>query len=335
MLRSVGRSGTARPEDTVAAKRSRRKQAKPGSVGLGVAEIVPSGAPSEVVALREAVEDAGGVVLTHYRDPVGGAHLVLAALPVERVAPTPFQRDLSEPHAKRLERVFEQLGSFLDPIIAIAAPEPDEPVRFWTPNGLHRLAALKRLGAKTVTALLSPDPALAYRILALNTEKAHNLRDRALEALRMAQGLAELDPTRKESEFSLELEDASLVTIGFAYAKRPRIAGGAYAPALKASDAFEDTGIGAALALREARAERLLAIDDRVGEIVESLKARGFESPYLKNFVVARIRPFRPRGKPAPKPDALLDHMESAAAKFNADRVREDQLARTSGAAED
>ena len=84
--------------------------------------------------------------------------------------------------------------------------------------------------------------------------------------------------------------------------------------------------------MRRRRAERLLAIDDRVSEIIGKLKDRGFESPYLRNFVVARIRPFRPRGKPAPEPEALLDHMEKAAAEFDAGKVRGDQISRTAGA---
>jgi hypothetical protein len=50
--------------------------------------------------------------------------------------------------------------------------------------------------------------------------------------------------------------------------------------------------------------------------------------------VVARIRPFRPRGKPAPDAEALLDHMERAAAKFDPDRVRADQVAAAAGAAD-
>jgi ParB family chromosome partitioning protein len=319
----------------MAATGSRRKRAKPSSVGLSVQEVASPEPSAEATALAAAIEAADGAVLARYRDPVGGADLALAALPVERVAPTPFQRDLSEPHTRRLEQVFERLGSFLDPIIAVPAHKAEGPVRFWTPNGLHRLSALSRLGAKTVTALVSPDPALAYRILALNTEKAHNLRDRSLEAVRMAQGLAELDPQRKESDFALELEDGSLVTIGFAYTRRPRFAGGAYGPALKASDRFEDLGIEKALSLRETRADRLLGIDDRVAEIIAALKARGFDSPYLRNFVVSRIRPFRPRGKPAPGPDALLDHMEQAAAKFDAARVKNAQISRAGGSGDD
>ncbi len=317
----------------MAARRSRRKQAEAASLGLQPAEVLKGAAPAEIEALEQRVRDAGGELLARYREPLGGRWLALVALPLERVAPTPFQRDLSDAHVKRLEDAIRRLGTFLDPIIVVPAPESaqDGAARFWTPNGYHRLSALQRMGARSITALLSPDPALAYRILALNTEKAHALKERALEAMRMARGLAELDASRPESDFQLELEDGSLVTLGCAYQARPRFAGGAYAPAVKASDAFLNQPIGEALEVRGRRAERLLAIDDRVGEIIAELKQRGFESPYLRNFVVARIRPFRPRGKPAPGPDALLDHMEQAAAKFDIGKVRADQLAKTAG----
>jgi ParB family chromosome partitioning protein len=310
------------------ARKTRRKKAEPASQGLTPQETAAADPPPEVAALEAAVAAAGGAVLAHYREPWGGRWLTLAALPVAKVEPTPFQRDLSEAHAKRLEDVIGRLGTFLDPIVAVAAPEGDG---FWTPNGLHRLSALKRLGARTVTALLSPDPGLAYRILALNTEKAHNLKERSLEVVRMARGLAEADPDASESSYELELEEAHLITLGFAYEQRPRFAGGAYAPALKPSDAFLDAPLSETLPLRQARAERLLAIDDRVSEIIAELKEKGFDSPYLRNFVSARIRPFRRRGQAPPAPEALLDHMEEKAAKFDVGRIRADQVARTAG----
>jgi ParB family chromosome partitioning protein len=318
------------------ARKTRRKKAEPSSHGLSTEQVAGGKPPREIEDLEHEVKNAGGVVLAHYRDPLGGSWLTLAALPLATLSPTPFQRDLSEPHVKRLEDVIRRVGCFLDPVIAIPAPDrpKESEVRFWTPNGYHRLSALGRMGARTITALISPDPALAYRILALNTEKAHTTRERALEAMRMARGLAEIDPKRHESEYALELEDGSLVTLGLAYEARPRFAGGAYAPALKASDAFLEEGIARALARRQRRAERLLALDERVAEIIAALKKRGFESPYLRNFVVARLRPFRPRGKPAPEADALLDHMEKAAAKFDPDKIRQDQVVRTGGAEE-
>jgi len=320
----------------VAARRKRKKSATPQSVGLVADELAKGEPPASIAVLEAKVGKSGGVALARYRDPLGGHWLALAALPLASMAPTPFQRDLSEPHAKRLAGVIEKLDLFLDPVIAVPVPDgaadAQGDVRFWSPNGLHRLAALRMLGARSVTALVSPDPALAFRILALNTEKAHSVRERALEAVRMARGLSELDPMRPENAYAVELEDGSLVTLGLCYEERPRFAGGAYAPALRASDAFLDEGLAKALARRGARATRLLAIDERVTEIVATLRGRGFESPYLRNFVVSRIRPFRPPGKPAPEADALLASMEKAAAKFDAGKVKEGQVARAAGA---
>jgi ParB family chromosome partitioning protein len=231
---------------------------------------------------------------------------------------------------KRLTDVIERVGVFLDPVIAVASPEGSD-APFWTPNGNHRLTALRKLGARTVTALVSADAAIAYRILALNTEKAHNTKEKSLEAVRMARGLAEVDDARHESEFALELEDGSLVTLGLAYEEKPRFGGGAYAAALRASDEFLDAPLRKTLAQRAERAKRLLAIDERVGELVKTLQERGFQSPYLRNFVVARIRPFRPPGKPAPDADALLEHMEKAAEKFDPGKVKEGQVAKAAG----
>lgn len=313
------------------ARKTRRKTAEPASQGLTPEETSGGEAPDEVNALEERIRTAGGAVLSIYREPWGGHWLALAALPVASVEPTPFQRDLSDTHAKKLEDVIGKVGFFLDPVVAVPAPDGDG---FWTPNGLHRLSALKRLGARTVTALVSPEPALAYRILALNTEKAHNLKERALEVVRMARGLADADPQTPESAYTLELEEPHLITLGFAYEGRPRFAGGAYAPALKPSDAFLDAPLAETLLVRAARAERVLAIDDRVTEIIGELKEKGFDSPYLRNFVTARIRPFRPRGKAAPEPDALLDYMEEKAAKFDTGKIKADQVAKAAGSAD-
>ena len=82
--------------------------------------------------------------------------VLLVALPVDRVEPTPYQRDPSDAHVKRLMGVIEKIGRFLDPIVVIRSGEG-----YFTPNGNHRLQALKKLGVKTVIALLVPDPDVA------------------------------------------------------------------------------------------------------------------------------------------------------------------------------
>jgi ParB family transcriptional regulator, chromosome partitioning protein len=96
----------------------------------------------------------------------------------------------------------------------------------WTPNGSHRLIALKVLGAQTIIGLPVLEPEVAFTILALNTEKAHNLREKSLETIRMARALAGTS-RRKETDFAFECEEASFLTLGLWDEKRPRIRGGA------------------------------------------------------------------------------------------------------------
>ncbi|HKQ63146.1 MAG TPA: ParB N-terminal domain-containing protein [Candidatus Polarisedimenticolaceae bacterium] len=283
-----------------------------------------------MAALAEAVAADGGRVLAIYREPLGGNWQLFAALPLDRVQPTPFQRDLSAPHVARLAAAIDQLDRFVDPIVAVRT---DEAV-YWTPNGHHRTAALKQLGARSIVALVLPDPAVAYRILALNTEKAHNLRERSLEVIRMARDLAERE-RRRESEYAPEFEEPALVTLGLCYEQRGRFAGGAYHPVLRRIDAWIDEPLPRALDARSARAARLLELEDAVADAIAALKERGLESPYLRAFVVARINPLRfQRGKTA-EIDATLERMLASARRFDAGKVKLGQLARSGGAPEE
>jgi ParB family chromosome partitioning protein len=254
---------------------------------------------------------------------------LLASLPFAAVQPTPFQRDLSPTHAKRLAAAIEATAAFLDPLIVVRG----EDGRLWTPNGRHRLAAAKVLGLKQITALISGDESLAYRILALNTEKAHNLKDRSLEVIRMARNLAQRRGREREEQFRAEFEAAELLTLGIVYDKAPRFAGGAYSAFLKKVDRFSDRTLVASLRQREDYAARLLQIDGRVKSVIATLQERGFKSPYLRNYVVARINPVRfhklKKGdsKP-PMPIAqALTRMAAAARNFNFGSVSNSDLA--------
>ena len=157
------------------AVRKRRKLAGK-SIGLSATDLLSAGAPRDVEELQRAVTDDGGQVLATYREPFGGHWLLLAALPIEQVEPTPYQRNLSDTHARKLEGVIAKLGRFLDPIIVVRRAGEQSETRYWTPNGNHRLSAMKTLGAKCIIGLVVPETSAAYKILALNTEKAHNLR---------------------------------------------------------------------------------------------------------------------------------------------------------------
>jgi ParB family transcriptional regulator, chromosome partitioning protein len=308
----------------------KKKQADSGSRGLSAPEVATGSAPASLTSLRQSIEGDGGSVLAVYPDPLGGHWQLFAALPIERVEPTPFQRDLSETHVTRLARVVDALGRFLDPIIAVRTPEG----RYWTPNGNHRLSAMKRLGARSIVSLVLPELDVAYKILALNTEKAHNLREKSLEVIRMARDLAGRDAA-PERQYALEFEEAAFLTLGICYEKNGRFAGGAYHPLLKRVDEFLPEPLAGALAIREGRAARLRELEDAVSTAMQGLKERGFESPYLRAFVVARINPLRFSKAEKPSFDGTLEKMITAAKKFKPESVKPEQVARAAGAPEE
>jgi ParB family chromosome partitioning protein len=211
---------------------ARRKKAAPASVGLTPAEA--ASAPEDVGPLVASIKADGGAIVGTYHDPLAGTPLIVAALPIDRVEPTPYQRDPSDVHVKRLMSVFEKIGRFLDPIICIRHDG-----QYWTPNGNHRLQAMRKLGGRSIVALVVPDADVAFKILALNTEKAHNLREKSLETIRMARALAS-STDRSEQDYAFELEQPAYLTLGVCYEERPRLGGGAYQPILRRIDTFLD-----------------------------------------------------------------------------------------------
>src|SRR5829696_7083385 len=310
----------------MAARKRKKATVQAASRGLDARRLATSTPPTSVATLARTIEDDGGSVLATYRDPLGGHWQLLAALPIDRVEPTPFQRDLSEAHVGRVANAIDKLDRYLDPVIAVPAGDG----KYWSPNGYHRLGAMRELGAKSIVALVVPEPEVAHRILLLNTEKAHNLRERALEVARLAEALAEFDD-RPEREFAVQFEEAALVTLGFCYQENGRFAGGAFHPVLKRCDKFLGSKLPRALETRHERAGKLLELNDAVNAAVASLKERGFESPYLKAFVVARINPLRFQRKPTADFDETIDKMIGSAKRFDAGKIRVDQVARTGG----
>ena len=321
----------------VAGKGRRRRKPAGASTGLTAVELQAGSPPAEVTELQRTVEQDGGKVLGVYREPYAGRWVVMAALPIEHVEPTPFQRNLSDTHVRKLESVIGRLGRFLDPIIVVRAiKDADDTVKYWTPNGHHRLSAMRTLGSKSITAIVVPESTVAYQILALNTEKAHNLRERALEVIRMYEELALLGDTNEES-YALEFEELALITVGLCYLERPRFSGGAYHPILKRVDQFIKKPLRDAVRIRREKAKTVLELDDLVVQKVEGLKARGMTSPYLKSFVVARVNPirFRPKDAAPLSLDEALDRMIRAVSKFDPQKIKMEDLARSSGAPED
>jgi len=313
------------PKKTV----TRRKKAAKESRGLTARELLEESPPAAVRKLADAIVADGGVIVGTYREPLGGNWQIFAGLPLAKVEPTPYQRDLSPTHVARLAKAIDKLDRFLDPVMAVRTEDGG----YWTPNGYHRLGALKQLGARSILALVVPDEKVAHRILVLNTEKAHNVRERSLEVMRLEHGLAELDD-RDETEFETEFEEPALLTLGLCYQQNGRFSGGAYQPILKRIDEFLPMRLSKAVQVRRKRAAKVLKLDETVGRAVAALKAKGFQSPYLKAFVVSRINYLRFKRGPA-EFDETMERLQEAAEKFDAGKIRADQISSAGGAPEE
>jgi ParB family chromosome partitioning protein len=312
--------------------RRRPRKAKPGSKGLLAGECRLEKLEGAAHEAATAVEKSGGCVVGIYKEPLGGHPVLLSILPISAIEPTPFQRDLSEAHHKRLADVINRTGRFLDPVIAVLAPDGSG---FWTPNGRHRLAAMRRLGAKAIAALIVAEPEVAWQILALNTEKAHNLKERSLEVIRIYRGLLADDGSRPESQFAFYLDEAALVTLGVCYERQPRFGGGAYHPILRRLETLSDDPLRAAIKIHEKRASMVLDLEEKVAAVVKKLKERGLVSPYLRSFVVARINPLRWIKGELPELEEVLKTMRDRAARFNTEKIRPQDLAGAGGPPDD
>jgi ParB family chromosome partitioning protein len=324
----MGRAKAAAKPKAAGTKKRRGVKLQPTE--LKASEIVVTEPSGKVTELAEKVRADGGALLATYREPLGGHELMLVALPVDKIEPTPYQREVSDAHVRKLTVAMDKTKRFLDPLIVV---RDDENGRYLTPNGNHRLTALKELGSKAAIALLVPEHEVAYQILALNIEKAYNLREKAIEVVRLYRELARIGGDEEEA-YALEFEEPALITLGFGYEKRPRLSGGAYFPVLRKVDGWNKKRVAAGAEERERRAKLVLDFDDAVNEAIEKLKERGFKSPYLRTFVVARVNPLRfIKGDPPPM-DELFPSMTRRARGMNPDKIRPEDVARTGGAPE-
>jgi ParB family chromosome partitioning protein len=280
--------------------------------------------PPEIEELAHRVESDGGQVLALYREPVGNNWQIFAMLPLDLVDATPFQRDLSRPHVERLQKVIKKLGRFLDPVVAVRAAEG----RYWIPNGNHRREALLKLKAKQIPVILIPDRELAFQILALNTEKAHNLKDKSLEVIRMYRALAEAQSSKKEEDYAFEFEEAYYITLGILYERHPRFSGGAFSPILRRVDGFLAERFSQALKVRQSRAELVEAANEALSNAVARVRRRGINHPYLKNFLIARSNPLARARKRLPDFEAALSKLKENLESLDPSKIRIEDIAR-------
>jgi ParB family chromosome partitioning protein len=281
--------------------------------------------PKPVVALAERVEGDGGHVLAIYREPLGDHWQIFCLLPLAKVEPTPYQRDLSPAHVKRLQNAVKKLDRFVDPIV-VMSPRPGV---YWTPNGNHRRAILEKLKAKEIPAILIPEPEVGFQILALNTEKAHNVKEKSLEVIRMYRGLVTEEPSQGEEDYTFQFEAAYFITLGLLYETNKRFAGGAFAPILRRVDKFLKGTFPKTLPEREERAALVRRVDEILGDVVARLKKRGINHPYVKPYVLARTTPLTRQRKTLPSFDQTFKKLAANLEEFDVGKIRYEDIQRS------
>src|SRR6266699_966363 len=101
-----------------------------------------------------------GRVLAVYQEPVGEHWQIFCLLPRAKVEASPYQRDVSPTHAKRLTEAVRRVDRFVDPIVVVSARAGV----YWTPNGNHRRVVLEKLKAEFVPAILVAEPSVAFQV---------------------------------------------------------------------------------------------------------------------------------------------------------------------------
>src|SRR5262249_18715221 len=139
----------------------RPRKAKPNTKGLMPSESILENLDGSAIKAATVIAKVDCRLVASYKEPLGGHPVLLANLPVDAHEPPAFHYARSDAHPKRVDDVIEQHGRFLDPVIQLLAPGQG----FWTPNGRHRLAAMRRLGAKSIAALIVADREIAWQIL--------------------------------------------------------------------------------------------------------------------------------------------------------------------------
>ena len=273
-----------------------------------------------------AVENDGGAVLGTYRDPFGATPVLVVALPIDRVEPTPYQRDPSETHIKKLMTVIEKVGRFLDPLVLIRQDDALLDAERQPSSAGHEEARCAAASSACSCPILKlPSRSSRSTPRRRTTSRRNRSRRFAWRARSPARKQG------KETDFAFEFEQAQFLTLGAAYEQRKSLSGGAYTSVLRRIDDFLDEPMPKALKERERRGNKVLALDDAVAKIVEALKAKGLTSPYLKAFVVARINPIRFSKATEFDFDEVIDKMTASAKKFNVEKVKQEDVAKAGG----
>lgn len=239
--------------------------------------------------LAKKIEALGGKFVTVYEEPLAGKEQIFALLPISRVTAAPFQRDISVHHVRRLAQVIAEVDRYLDPIVVV----PGDDDMFYTPNGNHRLEAMRTLGKEYIAAVVVPDPEVARAILSLNTEKTPNLKEKSLEVIKLYKLLIEEIPESTEQDCAFFFEEPFYATLGLIYLEDLRFSGSAYTSYLKKIDNFLPVRLPEALSERSNRAQKIKELHSVVLQKEAEFREAGKNYPFLRQYIVSKANPYK------------------------------------------
>ena len=219
------------------------------------------------------------IELATFEDPVKKQPLKLVLFDIDEVQRPPFQRDISESLKKHLEMAIEKLG-FLTPVVVV--PKDG---KYYVIDGMHRLEAMRDLGAKEILGILV-DESLYHYILEFNTEKPPNVKEKSKQTYRLYQDLLKHDPNIIEGDLFTYFKDPVFITFGFAIEEfDPRFPASFYESFVSKIDNFLELPLSESSEERRRRAEALVDLNKVVNEKYAEL---GWENALMKGEIVRK-----------------------------------------------
>jgi ParB family chromosome partitioning protein len=232
-------------------------------------------------------KETGEDIIT-YKEPISGKTLEFKILKIDEIDIHSYERSISEEHLRKLMTAISKVGVYLDPITVFK----DKSGKYYVLNGQHRLLAMKKLGFEEIPAIIFDDPEIAKNIIALNTEKAPDIRDMAKESKTIYMEYVENFPDEPESVAGRYIE-AYYVTCGFAYEKMERFGGSVFESLMKKVDLFTEERFADAVKMREERAERLITLYQKIIELEKQLKEQDIWHPFIRKEIFSHINPYK------------------------------------------
>jgi len=218
-----------------------------------------------------------------FRDPLSGSDLEIRLVSVDDLKLVPFNRPISQSHAKKLLQAIEEIGYFLVPLVVW-----EKDGELLVVDGQHRLLAAKSLGLKEVPVIVVQDSIVASKILKLNTEKASNIKDKSIQAYRMVKYMIEIDKgDTPEENLETVLDFPTLITFGIILEDlNPRFPASSYEKIYR-FDSYLPFTVQEALDVRKQHAQKLNDLDALVVETARKydLPAR---DPFYRNTILSR-----------------------------------------------